>query len=358
MADRSPSFNNYLQYLGARTIAMLLHGMSIEQTMGLIGSIGRGYYRIGKSHRRRACQNIASSFPEWPQERVERVAEESFAHMFKLFLADTVIMPRVITPQAWPLHSRIPHLGSSMDLVVRRQPMIMVTGHFGNWEVLGYTMSVAGYPVHAVARPLDNPFLNRWLLEIRVRHGMHVITKWGAAPILQKALVDSGCVGFIADQNAGLDGMFVPFFGRFASSYKSIALLAMRYKAPILVGCSIRNGPNFNFDLMLTDRIEPEDWADQPDPLFYITARYNRGLEQMIALAPEQYLWVHRRWKSRPPHEREGKPFPARLRQKLEELPWMTQNELEDIIRRSEEESRASARTISVAERSPEPQPA
>jgi KDO2-lipid IV(A) lauroyltransferase len=358
VADRTPSLSNYLQYLGARAMASLLHGNTVPQTMATVTAIARLYYRVGKSHRQRACHHIIACYPDWPRERVGHVAEESFVHMFKLFLADAVVMPRLITPQAWQLHSFIPHLGSSMDLVVRKQPNIMVTGHFGNWEVLGYTMSVAGYPMHAVARPLDNPFINRWILDIRERHGMNVITKWGAAPILQKALANNGCVGFIADQNAGVDGMFVPFFGRLASSYKSIGLLAMRYKVPILVGCSIRKGPNFEFELTMTDRIDPEEWADQPDPVFYITARYNRGIEQMISMAPEQYLWVHRRWKSRPPHEREGKPFPGRLRGKLEELPWMTQSELDVIIRRSEEESGAHARTISTQERTPQTRPA
>jgi len=358
LADRSPSWSNYLAYLAARTVTTLMHGTRVDETMAISAAVARFYYKIGRSHRKRACRNIASSFPDWSAERVERIAEASFEHMFKLFLADAVVMPRLVTPQSWPLHSRIPHLGSSMDLIVRKQPVIMVTGHIGNWEVLGYTMSVAGYPVHAVARPLDNPFINRWVLDIRERHGMHIITKWGAAPILQKALINNGCVGFIADQNAGADGMFVPFFGRLASTYKSIGLLAMRYKVPVLVGCSLRQGPNFEFELTMTDRIDPEEWADQPDPLFYITARYNRGFEQMIRSAPEQYLWVHRRWKSRPPHEREGKPFPDRLRRKLEELPWMTQRELDDIVRRSEEEAQVGTRAISTPDRAPEPQPA
>lgn len=357
MGDRSPSFKNYLAYLGARGAAMMLHGNTVPQSMAIAEGIARFYYRIGKTHRLRACTNLATSFPDWSAQRVSHVAEESFVHMFKLFLVDAAIMPRLVSSQSWPQHSRIPHLGTSMDLVVRKQPMIMLTGHLGNWEVLGFTMSVAGYSVHAVARPLDNPFINRWVLGIRERHGMKIITKWGAAPVLQKALQNNGCLGFIADQNAGDDGMFVPFFGRLASTYKSIGLLAMRYKVPVLVGSSIRKGPNFEFDLTIYDRINPEDWADQPDPLFYITARYNRGMEQMIRQSPEQYFWVHRRWKSRPPHERQGQPMPARMRRKLEELPWMTQDELDTIVRHSEEESRRHARTIS-APADPQPQPA
>ena len=78
--------------------------------------------------------------------------------------------------------------------------------------------------------------------------------------------------------------------------------------------------------------ITPEDWEGQPDPLFYVTARYNRAIETMIRAAPEQYLWLHRRWKSRPRHEREGRPMPDRLRAKLRALPWMTPSELDRIV--------------------------
>ena len=89
-----------------------------------------------------------------------------------------------------------------------------------------------------------------------------------------------------------------------------------------------RLSSNFQYEVSITDYIEPSDWQDQPDPLYYISARYNRAIEQMIRNAPEQYLWLHRRWKSRPKFELEGKPMPKKLIRQLESLPWMTENEL------------------------------
>jgi KDO2-lipid IV(A) lauroyltransferase len=138
-------------------------------------------------------------------------------------------------------------------------------------------------------------------------------------------------VGFIADQNAGDRGLFVPFFGRLASSYKSIGLLAMRYNIPIAAVHAKRIDGRFKYEVSLTDYIEPDEWKNQPDPLFYITARYNRAIQQMIINAPEQYLWLHRRWKSRPAFELENKPMPKKLLQQLESLPWMTDQELSTI---------------------------
>ena len=166
-------------------------------------------------------------------------------------------------------------------------------------------------------------------------------------------LVEQGeRIGFIADQNAGDKGLFVPFLGRLASSYKSIGLLVMRHEVPVVAGFAKRIPGQFKYEMMITDIIRPDDWVDQPDPLFYISARFNRAVEQFVRLAPEQYLWVHRRWKSRPKWEREGKPMPARMIAKLESLPWMTPA----LLRRIELNSSVDA-GLEPFERALEPDP-
>ena len=90
----------------------------------------------------------------------------------------------------------------------------------------------------------------------------------------------------------------------------------------------------------VTDVIRPADWADAPDPLFYLTARYRRAIEKMVCAAPEQYLWMHRIWKSRPRHERLGRPVPDALREKLRCLPWMDEEAVERICEQSEHDRR------------------
>jgi KDO2-lipid IV(A) lauroyltransferase len=109
----------------------------------------------------------------------------------------------------------------------------------------------------------------------------------------------------------------------------------------------VRLGEGFRYALDVVDTIEPADWQDQPDPLFYITARYNRAIETMVRAAPDQYLWVHRRWKSRPRHEREGRPFPPRLLKHLRELPWMTDDEADRIVAASAGASSTAADAVS-----------
>jgi KDO2-lipid IV(A) lauroyltransferase len=199
---------------------------------------------------------------------------------------------------------------------------------------------------------------------------MVLMDKFGAAQRMPDILEAGGDIGFIADQNAGARGLFVPFFDRLASAYKAIGVMAVRYNATVVCGQAIRTSgrpeqsegdgadrsdgdandrhaprrftahagepkARFSYDIRLNDIITPDDWADQPDPVFYITARYRRAIEDMVRAAPEQYLWMHRYWKSRPKFERDRKPFPPRLRQKIESLPWMTPERVERIVERS-----------------------
>jgi KDO2-lipid IV(A) lauroyltransferase len=179
----------------------------------------------------------------------------------------------------------------------------MLTGHYGNWEILGYVLATLGFESTAVARPLDNPYVNDWVFGVRERQGQKVVGKKGATHEITGLLDNGGVVGFVADQNAGSKGIFVDFFGRKASTYKSIGLLAMQYEVPVLIGYARRIDGKFRFKLATQDIIWPADWKDQPDPLLYITQRYTSAIEDFVREEPSQYLWTHRRWKTRPKGE-------------------------------------------------------
>jgi len=323
---------NWSQYLGLRTVAGVLQCFDAQQNLRTADTIGSLYYRFARSRRERAHANIRQAFPDWDDHRIAETAERSMQHMFRLFIVDTVLTPRLITPENWPRFVSFHGVERVLNELTRPQPVILVTGHCGNWELLGFVLSMLGFPVSALARPLDNPLINDWLLGMREARGLRIITKWGATPIVQHLLHENGHVGFIADQNAGDQGLFVPFFGRLASCYKSMGMMAMRYKALVVAGHSRRVGDQMKYEVACTDMFGPESWKDQDDPLFYITSRISRSIEEMIRASPEQYLWLHRRWKSRPKFEREGKPFPDRLVEKICALPWMTPGELDRII--------------------------
>ena len=280
-------------------------------------------YHLDGKHRRRALRNIMRSFPGMSGERGARIAEQSLQHFLQLGV-EVMFTTRLIHLDTWSRYICLHDLSEALEVMLSDRPKIMVTGHYGNWELLGYTLATLGLDMDALARPIDNPLVNRWLTDVRQKRGMRLITKWGATEQMVGIMEDHGTLAFIADQNAGEKDLFVPFFGRLASTYKSIGLLAMRFNAPVVCGYARRLGPGFAYEIGTTDVIYPEDWHAQPDPLYYLTARYMRAIEAMVRLDPAQYLWVHRRWKTRPRHERLDRPMPAALRRQLAVLPWMT----------------------------------
>ncbi|MCP4833497.1 MAG: lysophospholipid acyltransferase family protein [Phycisphaera sp.] len=324
------------QYLPLRALAAALQLVDPEQNLRSATMFGKLYAKLGHHRTRRAFDNIRWAMPDLSEEETARIATASIEYMFRLFLVDTLAMPRLVNPWTWQEFVELDQLDASVEHLLSDRPMILISGHCGNWELLGYTLATLGFPMTALARPLDNPLIYRWLLGVREARGLRVLTKWGATKQIQELVQGSDPAGrrvaFIADQNAGEGGLFVPYFDRMASSYKSIGLLAMRYELPIVVGTAIRLGERFRYRIKVQDRFGPEDWCDRKDPLFYITARFNHALENLVRQTPEQYLWIHRRWKSRPKWEHAGKPIPSSVMSRLESLPWMTQDSLERIV--------------------------
>lgn len=338
MAHRS-TLRNVGEYLPARLLSSVAQCFPERRNRRLATMAARCYATLHGRHRRRAEQNLRLSFPERSEQEIARIAVASIEHLFQLAAVDAMVMGRAIRPSTWHRHLDFEQARGAIDLLASDRPALLLTGHCGNWELLGYGMSVVGYPMAALARPLDNPLLNKWILDIRQAWGLKVLTKWGATPVMQDILEDGGRLGFIADQNAGDQGIFVPFFGRLASAYKSIGLLAMRYDAPIIVAMARRRGMRLDYEFVLGDIIEPEDWNGQEDPLYYLTARYTRALEMLVSDCPEQYLWIHRRWKSRPRHVRRGVPVPASLAGQIRSLPWLSEDASEALIETSNRES-------------------
>ena len=185
------------------------------------------------------------------------------------------------------------------------RPVILLSGHFGNWEMAVSIFGLFGFRMGLVARELDNPYLNRWFLQFRKFTGHRPISKRGAGARCSALLERRGSLAMLGDQDAGSSGLFVDFFGRPASTFKSIALLAMEYKALICVGYARRlenetlPGGWPRFELGCEEVIDPLEF-DSADALREITQRYTAALERVVRRAPEQYFWVHRRWKSVP----------------------------------------------------------
>jgi KDO2-lipid IV(A) lauroyltransferase len=292
-----------LTYIALRLTSMVFHWFPIDVNLRTARMFGAVWNYFDQRHHARAVANLQRCFPEFTEAQCNVLARKSVQAMFMLGV-EMLHTTRLIRVETWRKYVEIENFHETLELLMdRKQGLIMLTGHYGNWEILGYVLATLGFESTAVARPLDNPYISDWVFGVRERQGQRIVGKKGATTEITGLLNSGGVVCFVADQNAGSKGLFVDFFGRKASTYKSIGLLAMQYEAPVLIGYARRVDGRFRFKVSVQDIIFPADWKDQPDPLVYITQRYTKAIEDVIRLDPSQYLWVHRRWKSRPKGE-------------------------------------------------------
>jgi KDO2-lipid IV(A) lauroyltransferase len=299
MKQRNAIFD-WIVYVLVRTAAMIFHMFGVNANLATARGMGWCWYHLMPRHRIRARDHLRIAFgAALPEKQVDRLVLGSMQQMAMMAM-ELLFTPRLINPWTWPRYVWPGDLRAALDVLLDRRGAILLTGHYGNWELTGYLLATWGFDVVAVMRPLDNPYLNRYIMAMREKRGLRLLFKKGAIQSADEVLEGGGILAFIADQNAGRKGLFVDFFGRPASTYKSIGLLAMRHRVPIVVGGARRRSLRFEYDIIAPRVILPEEWEQQADPLRYITQEYTRAFEAIVREAPEQYLWIHRRWKSQP----------------------------------------------------------
>ncbi len=295
---------DWLAYVALRILVAFLYLFDVETNLKTACFLGRLLWRRYHRGRKRALDNLRASFPEKSVEWIWQTGRRSFEHIVMLTI-DILFTPRLVKKNNWRDYSCFKTAEKAKWLMQEGNGMIMVAGHYSNFEIMGYMLGLFGFNVYSIARPLDNKYINRYLYDVRLRAGQKIIDKKGAAEIMTDILSSGATVCFIVDQDAGRKGIFVDFFGRQASTYKSIGLLAITSNIPLGVAYSRRVDNRFYFEIGINRVIMPEEWADKDDPLEWVTAEYTKAIEKFVREDPSQYWWLHRRWKHRPKEERQ-----------------------------------------------------
>lgn len=298
---------DFLAYVALRLIVGVVQLLTVEQSYRVARLVGRFMYRIDKKHRNVGMENLKFAFGDrYSAAERDRIVRGVFEH-FAMMIVEIMHIPRKLHPTTW--RDRITLVGQKavLDRLVGGGPLILLSGHYGNWEMAGYLFGVFGFPPNSVARALDNPYVDEFLRRFRERTGQKMIPKVGGYDEMLEVLRDGGILSFLADQDAGPRGLYVDFFGRPASTHKAIALLAIEHQAPVVVGYARRIGPGFRYEVGCDAIIEPEEFTGTADDVRLLTQRYTTALEEIVRRAPEQYLWLHRRWKHQPKPKGAGK---------------------------------------------------
>ncbi len=260
--------------------------------------IGRTFYHTVRIRRDVVRANLRAAFPERDDAWIRETAAASYAHIAR----ETIVALRYNELGADRIRETATVVGEEPLMeAVRAGGAVLVTAHLGNWEVGLHVMAVRGLPSSAIMQRQKNRLFDAFINTGRGRFGTEVIDRRHAAAGTMRALRRNRAVYFVADQNAGRNGVFVPFFGRPASTHRGPALLALRSGAP-LFAVSIRRVADWRYAIRF-QRIPVHRETDPEEAVRDATARFTRWLEDEIRKAPEQYFWLHKRWKTPPPEE-------------------------------------------------------
>ena len=291
---------NWLIYVVVRMLICIIQSLPLRFCEAFARFMSRLAWHRLRIRRSVIEDNLRHAFPYLSQDERDSIALDMWNHLC-LMVCEIAHTARKIHRTNWRKHIQLNRARQLVQLLLADRPTVLVSGHFGNFEVAGYAAGLYGFSNYTIARPLDNPYLDRFIGSFRSLNGQYILPKKGSAPQIQEILDGSGTLVLLGDQHAGAKGCWVDFFGRPASCHKGIALFSLINNAPLATCYSKRLSGPLSFELGLADIFDPAIKNDPEPEITTITQWYNEVLETVIEEAPGQYWWVHRRWKGHPP---------------------------------------------------------
>ncbi|MEZ6116943.1 MAG: lysophospholipid acyltransferase family protein [Pirellulaceae bacterium] len=255
-------------------------------------------YDALKIRRKTIDENLAFAFPERSQTQRQVIARSMWRHLF-LMVVEAAHVPRKIHDTNWRDYVRVSDEDCfhNVAMMLDDRSCIMVSGHYGNFEVGGVVSGLLGFPTYTVARPLDNRYLHEFVNSFRGATGQFILPKKESASQIDAVLHAGGTIVLLGDQAAGPKGCWVDFFGRPASCHKAVALFSLVNRAPMMLVYAERSGELMQFTMGVRSIFDPNSQAMGVKEL---TQWYSSELEAVVRQHPEQYWWLHRRWKAKP----------------------------------------------------------
>ncbi len=285
-----------LVYVGARAALAVTTWLPERCAYGLAGALGRGFFRLSRRRQRHALHQLRNAYGTSRSDaELLRLARCATGHLFQVALDMVRIGPLLA-------RGDLLRCITNPEIVqqVPRGPALIVSGHLGSWEVAGLVIAASGQACHAIGRRFRNPYFDRFVFGQRERGGLFVHPRRGGVRALARAM-RGGALGLqVVDQNQRLRGVAAPWFGELASCERAAATLAMRLQCPIHVGATYREGNGLRFSCVLGAAIRPQPLVRGEAEVRRLVTAINAELEKLVLARPEQYLWIHDRYRTRP----------------------------------------------------------
>lgn len=259
-------------------------------------------FRARPKLRKTAEFNLRLAFPDWPDARRSETMRKMVRHLGRM-AAEFARLPGLTKENVEQLVILDGH-ENFLEGHRRGKGVLYLTGHIGAWELSSFAHALYGYPLHYMARPLDNKRLDALVNQYRCASGNQPIFKNESARSMLKILKDSGTIGILADQNTlPAEGVFVDFFGKLACTTTGIARVALHTGAAVVPGFAYWDESIQKYRLRFEPPVELIRTGDMERDVFENTQQFAKVIEEIIRNYPDQWVWVHARWKTRPAGE-------------------------------------------------------
>ncbi|MBW2170585.1 MAG: lysophospholipid acyltransferase family protein [Deltaproteobacteria bacterium] len=260
--------------------------------------LGRGSFLANKKHREIALNNLTLAYSnEKSPSEIRILAKKIFGNLGQIVFEIAWFWR--LDRRDFHKHFRIDGLSHFTNALKKNKGVLLLTAHFGNWELMTVFSGMTGYPVNIIYRPLDFQPMETFFVNLRTRFGGKLIPKNRSMRTILTVLKQGEAVGFLMDQNVDwYEGVFVEFFGRLACTNKGLALLALRTEAPVVPIFLVREGAGFRVEI--GQEVPLVKTGDKTKDIEANTQQYNGVIEAFARRYPDQWFWVHQRWKTRP----------------------------------------------------------
>ena len=260
--------------------------------------VSRMFHLLIPRQRLIATHNLRRAFPEKSEGEILRIVQGVYRNM-GIVAAEFFDIPR-LTKENIAAQVETEGLENCWKALEKGQGLLLFSAHFGNWELEAAAAALLIKPAVVIYRPLDSPLLDHLVLRVRSATGNIPLAKEHAMRPMLRALKQNGILGILIDQNVDwYEGVFVDYFGRPACTTDGLALLALHTEAPVLPGYMVRL-PDGRYRLVFGPEVEVIRTGDRDADILANTQRFTKVIEQIVRRYPDQWLWVHQRWKTQP----------------------------------------------------------
>jgi Kdo2-lipid IVA lauroyltransferase/acyltransferase len=298
---RKGKAQEFLEYAAARALLSGLGALPRPAAVRVGRALGRAAYALAGGLRRTGLRNLELAFPEMGAAERERILRGTFESLGRQ-LGEVSQFPRATPERLRAVAEYDSEDVKLLDIARERgRGVIFLTSHLGAWEMLCFAHSALYEPLSFLVRPIDNPRIDRLVERLRTRFGNRPIDKKAAARTALKLLKQGGTLGVLADLNTQeREGVFVPFFGHLACTTAGVATLALRTDATVIPVCAPWDEQRGKFVFRGGPVIELVRTGDDRRDVEVNTANFTAAIERHVRQFPDQWLWIHKRWKTRP----------------------------------------------------------